>query len=280
LTGARCGFKTCVLTSLVGGFGGNQMKLNGTEVPGAGAPGLGASSRRLAVRRPTEGLQVTSSPISLLSESPWRILVETPLTRASLELHQRPALEFDEDEGCAEHSEECSYLEWFKQNKEQRDFLSKKIQIMMNEVRLKQDPEELALLLGKIAYFEGELSILEERAFRLRDDDSDHKIPSHLTENIWEKGLCEFAREAAEFKRRADCSSGYAYYRDALYEVSTRLRSQEVAWTGVDRRSKPPKVSTPAPVKKRSIRSSPATGKKAPAKLPGKHGSISIVVKY
>jgi len=151
---------------------------------------------------------------------------------------------------------------------------------MMNEVRLIQDAEELALLLGKIAYFEGELSILEERAFKVRDDDSDHKIPSHLTENMWEKGLCEVAREAAEFKRRGDCRSGYAYYRDALYEVTARSRPQGATWAVEDRRQKPPKVSTPATVKKRDVRSSPAPGKKAPAKPPGKHGSISIVVKY
>src|ERR1700735_1632631 len=256
------------------------MTINATEPRSASGPALGAVSK-LAVRRPAERLQRISTSIFLLSGNPWCTPVETSLPVASLELREKPGVGFGDDEECAEHSEECSCLEWFKQNKKQRDFLSKKLQIMMNEVRLKQDPEEVALLLGKIAYFEGELSILEERAFKLRDDDSDHKIPSHLTENIWEEGLCEFARDAAEFKKRRECRSGYTFYCDALYEVSTRVRPQEAAWTGVDRRrNKPPEVSIPAPVKKRGIRSRPAPGKKAPAKPPDKHGSISIVVTY
>jgi hypothetical protein len=255
------------------------VKINATELQGASVPVLRANSR-LAVRRPAEWLQLISTPIFLLSASPWRTLVEGPLTGASLELSQSPVLEHGADEECTEHSDECSYLEWFKQNKKQRTFLSKQIQIIMNEVRLKQDPEELALLLGKLAYFEGELSILEERAFKLRDEDSDHQIPAHLTENLWEKGLCEVAREAAEFKRRDDCRSGYAYYRDALYEVSTRLRSREAPWTGPDRRNKPPEASIPTPVDKRRVRSRRASTKKAPSKPPDKHGSISIVVSY
>jgi hypothetical protein len=255
------------------------MTINATELRGASVPALGANSR-LAVRRPTERLQLISTPIFLLSGNPCCTLIETSLPITSLDLREKPVVEFGEDEECAEHSDECSYLEWFKQNKKQRDFLSEQIQIMMNEVRLKQDPEDLALLLGKIAYFEGELSILEERAFKLRDDDSDHQIPSHLTENIWEEGLCEVAKEAAEFKKRGDRGSGYTFYRDALYEVSARMRPETAARTGPDRQNPPAAVSTPAPVKKRQVRSRSAPTKKAPASPPAKHGSISIVVTY
>jgi hypothetical protein len=170
-------------------------------------------------------------------------------------------------------------MEWLKQNKRQREFISKQILIMLDRVRREQDPEALAFLLGKIACFESELEILEERSWKLRDEYSDHQIPSYLSENIWEKELCDVHSRGAEFKKGSHRVSPYMFYTEALHEIQARMKSPDAEPDPAPEKKRPT-GSTPASIKRRYVRSAPTLTKKGPAKSPHKHGSISIVVRY
>lgn len=212
----------------------------------------------------------------------WCTLFEGPFSIAKIERRENSAAddeESEEYEDYAEHADRCAYLKWREQNKRQRDFISKQIAIMLDQVHREQDPEELALLLGKIACFESELDVLQKRWWDVRETDSDHGIPRDLAQNTFEEELCDFHSERARFKNYDDYVSPYMFYTQALNEVKARMQPPEPVWTGPDRGKKPSEAARPRSIKKRSVRPIP-TVKKAPSKSRDKHGSISIVVRY
>jgi hypothetical protein len=259
-----------------------EVKMDRTELPGLRitAP-IGGS--RLGV------VELRTKVPSLIPESAFRLLgklccasLDGPFALARIEGRENSTAEdheSEEYEDYAEHGDSCSYMEWLKQNKKQREFISKQILIMLDRVRREQDPEALAFLLGKIACFESELDILEERSWKLRDEYSDHHIPWYLSENIWEKELCDVHSRGAGFKKGGHRVSPYMFYTEALHEIQARMKSPD-AGSDPAPEKKRPTVSMPASIKKRYVRSTPTLTKKGPAKSPHKHGSISIVVRY
>jgi hypothetical protein len=229
----------------------------------------------------TKGPSLTPAPI-FRSANPWYTLLEGPLPIARIERRESSAAEDEENEGyedCAEHADGCAYLEWLKQNKKQREFISKQILIMLDQVHREQDPEELALLLGKIACFESELDVLQKRWWDVREADSDYGIPRDMAQNTFEEELCDFHSGRTRFKKYDDYVSPYMFYTQALHEIKARMQPPDPVWTGPDHRKKPSEGARPRSIKKRSVRAIP-TVKKAPSKSRDKHGSISIVVRY
>jgi hypothetical protein len=234
-----------------------------------------------AVRLLTKDPSLTPVPI-FRSANPWYTLLEGPFPIAKIERRENSAAEDQESEeyeDYAEHADGCAYLKWREQNKKQRDFISKQIAIMLDKVHREQDPEELALLLGKIACFESELDVLQKRWWDVREADSDHVIPRDMAQNTFEQELCDFHSETARFKKYDDYVSPYVFYTQALNEVEARMQPTEPVWTDADRRKKPSEAARPRSIKKRSVRPIPRV-KKAPSKSLDKHGSISIVVRY
>jgi hypothetical protein len=254
------------------------LKIERTELRGLRIT-LPVNSKR-SVRLLTKDRSLTPVPI-FRSANPWHTLLEGPFPIVRIE---RPESSAEDEEGKeyedhAEHADGCSYLEWLKQNKKQREFISKQILIMLGQVHRERDPEELALLLGKIACFESELDVLQKRWWDVREADSDHGIPRDMAQNTFEEELCDFHSERAKFRKYDDYVSPYMFYTQALNEVKSRMQPPDPVWDGPDRTKQPPEVTTPRSVKKRSVRPMP-TVKKVPSKSRDKHGSISIVVTY
>jgi hypothetical protein len=254
------------------------LKIERTELRGLRITSPVNSKR--AVRLFTKDPSLTPVPI-FRSANPRYMLLEGPFPIARIERRESSAEdeESPEYEDYAEHADGCAYLKWREQNKKQRYFISKQIAIMLDQVHREQDPEELALLLGKIAYFESELDVLQKRWWDVREADSDHGIPWYMAQNTFEEELCDFHSERAQFRKYDDCVSPYMLYTQALHEVKARMQPPESVWTGPDRGKKPSKAARPRSIKKRSVRPTP-TVKKAPSKSRDKHGSISIVVRY
>jgi hypothetical protein len=233
-----------------------------------------------SVRSLTKGLSL--NPIRIFrSEIPRCTLPEGmfPIVRIERRESSAEDEESEDYQDHAVHAHDCAYLKWREQNKKQRDFISKQIAIMLDQVHREQDPEELALLLGKIACFESQLDVLQKRWWDVREADSDHDIPRDMARNTFEEELCDFHSERARFKKYDDYVSPYMFYTQALNEVKARMQPPDPVWAGPDRKKRPPEAATPRSVKKRSVRPMP-TVKKAPSKSRDKHRSISIVVTY
>ena len=235
-----------------------------------------------SVRSLTKGLSL--NPIRIFrSEIPRCTLPEGmfPIVRIERRESSAEDEESEDYQDHAVHAHDCAYLKWREQNKKQRDFISKQIAIMLDQVHREQDPEELALLLGKIACFESQLDVLQKRWWEVRDADSEYNLPRDVAQNIFDRGLCGFHSEKAKFEKRDDhCESAYMFYIQALNEVSARLRPPVAVPAEPDRGQKPTEAPSTAPVKKHQVPSTPAQTKKKPAKAPNRNRTISIEVKY
>jgi len=246
--------------------------------------GIEQPNNRGVIRLLTERPPPVPVAVFRLSESPRCSLLGTALPPARIEQRDGSATEDERNEECedyAEHADDCAYLKWIEQNKRQRYFIAEQIGIILDRVHREQDPEELALLLGKIACFESELDVLQKRWWEVRDADSEYNLPRDVAQNIFDRGLCGFHSEKAKFEKRDDhCESAYMFYIQALNEVSARLRPPVAVPAEPDRGQKPTEAPSTAPVKKHQVPSTPAQTKKKPAKAPNRNRTISIEVKY
>jgi hypothetical protein len=161
----------------------------------------------------------------------------------------------------------------------QRDFISKQILIMLDQVRREQDPEELSLLLGKIACFENELEVLRKKWREALDSDS-YVLPSDATQNTLGEEQFGSYSERANVEKYLDYVSLCTSYAWTLDGIKVRTQAPDPVRVGPHRKKSPPEAATPQSVKKRSVRPTPMVTKKASPKSRDKHGSISVVVKY
>jgi hypothetical protein len=249
------------------------LKIKGTEQP----------NNRRVIRLLTERPPPVSAPIFRLSGSRGSLL-GLSLPPARIEQFDGSATEDERNEECedyAEHTDDCACLKWIEQNKRQRYFIAEQIGIILDRVHREQDPEELALLLGKIACFESELDVLQKRWWEVRDADSEYNLPRDMAQNIFDRELCGFHSEKAKFEKRDDhCESAYMFYIQALNEISARLRPPVAVTTEPERGQKPTEAPSATPLKKHQVPSTPSQTKKKPAKAPNRNRTISIEVKY